>query len=378
MIKRYITGQLLNNIKKQNVTVLFGPRRTGKTTLMNEIINKLSNKKLLILNGEDYDVADILSSQRQQRLKNLVSGYDVLIIDEAQSIPKIGQNLKLIVDTNPEISVFVTGSASFDLRNKIGEPLTGRSRFFTLYPFALHEVSPNYIDAYQHLEELLIYGAYPQVFLEPNTKEKRHILESIRNGYLLKDLLQLENIKDNLFVINLLKLIAFQIGNDISLNELANSLQTTVKTVKRYLELLEKTFVIFKLSGFSSNLRKEIRKSSRYYFWDNGIRNVVISNFSPLNSRNDSGQLWENYCISERIKKQKYLERFSEFYYWRTYDQQEIDLLEINNGNMKAFEFKWGNKSPKVPAAFIKSYPKATYEVINRENFYTFLEFDED
>ncbi len=373
MIRRYITNQLQRNIKKQNVTVLFGPRRTGKTTLMNSIASKLANKKTLIVNGEDYDIATILSSQKEQVLKSLVSGYDVLFIDEAQNIPRIGQNLKLLVDTNPDISVFATGSASFDLRNKLGEPLTGRSRFFTLYPFAVNEIFKDYLTAYKNLDNLLIYGSYPQVFLENNLTEKRHILENIKNGYLLKDLLQLENIKDSLFVMNLLKLIAFQIGNDISLNELSKNLQTTVKTVKRYLEILEKTFVIFKLTGFSSNLRKEIGKSSRYYFWDNGIRNAVISNFSTIDLRNDAGKLWENFCISERIKKQRYLESFSEFYFWRTYDKQEIDLIEINNGNINAFEFKWSDKSIKVPVAFKKNYHNASFTVINRDNFFDFL-----
>ncbi len=378
MIKRYITNQLQKNIKKQNVTVLFGPRRTGKTTLMNEIASKLTDKKTLILNGEDYDIANILSSQKEQILKGLVSGYDVLFIDEAQNIPRIGQNLKLLVDTNPDMAVFATGSASFDLKNKIGEPLTGRSRFFTLFPFAVNEIYENYFDAYRNLENLLVYGSYPQVFLENNLTEKRHMLENIKNGYLLKDLLQLENIKDSLFVMNLLKLIAFQIGNDISLNELAKNLQTTVKTVKRYLEILEKTFVIFKLTGFSRNLRKEIGKSSRYYFWDNGIRNAVISNFSTINLRDDTGKLWENFCISERIKKQKYLETFSEFYYWRTYDKQEIDLIEVTNGNLNAFEFKWGNKTAKPPKAFEKYYENAAFKVINRENFFDFLKFNTD
>ncbi len=373
MIKRYITGQLFNDLKRGHVTALFGARRTGKTTIMNSIVESVTNKKTLVLNGEDYDVASTLSSLRQETLTNLVSGYDILFIDEAQNVPNIGKSIKLLVDTNPDISVFITGSASLDLRSKIGEPLTGRSRFFMLYPFSLNEISPNYMDALQKLPQLLVYGSYPQVILASNDKEKRIILENIRNGYLLKDVLQMENIKDSLFVINLLRLIAFQIGNDVSFNELARNLGTTVKTVQRYLEILEKAFIIFRLQGYSRNLRKEISKSPRFYFWDNGIRNVVISNFNPLDIRDDVGKLWENYCVSERIKKQVYGEKFSEFYFWRTYDRQEIDLIEITDTKINAFEFKWGEKSVRPPKAFIENYQEANFDTINRVNFFNFL-----
>ena len=373
MINRYLAKQLKANLKKGNVTVLFGARRTGKTTLMNEISKSLFNSKVLILNGEDYDVANVLSSHKTETLKNLVSGYDYLFIDEAQNIPQIGQNLKLLIDTQTHISVFATGSASFELKGQVGEPLTGRSRFFTLYPFSLSEITKGYLEALQKLPELLIFGSYPQVIIEQSLKEKRHILENIRNGYLLKDVLQLENIKDSLFVMNLLRLLAFQIGNDVSYNELARNLNTTVKTVQRYLEILEKAFIIFRLYGYSSNLRKEIVKSPRFYFWDNGIRNTIISNFNSIDIRNDMGMLWENYCISERIKKQTYNETFSNFNFWRTYDQQEIDLIETRNQQLEAFEFKWGSKISKVPKAFAVNYPKAEFKIINKDSFFDFL-----
>ncbi len=373
MIDRYLTAQLAGNLKKGQVTALFGARRTGKTTLMNMIIGSLPDKRILVLNGEDYDVAQVLSSKRQETLRTLVSGYDYIFIDEAQNIPDIGQNLKLLVDTQPQVAVFATGSASFDLRNQIGEPLTGRSRFYSLPPFALGEISKGYMDALQMLPTLLIYGSYPQVVMEPNQKEKRHILENIRNGYLLKDILQLDNIKDSLFVMNLLRMLAFQVGNDVSLNELANNLGTTVKTIQRYLEILEKTFIIIRLMGFSRNLRKEITKSPRFYFWDNGIRNAVISNFNSIEIRDDTGKLWENYCISERIKKQVYLDSFSNFYFWRTYDQQEIDLVEIKDDQIIAFECKWGDKEAKTPKAFRENYLESEFHTINRLNFYEFL-----
>ena len=373
MINRFLLKPLLDNLKQGQVTALFGARRTGKTTLMNMIISSMTDKKVLILNGEDYNVAQLLSSRRQETLRSLVSGYEIVFIDEAQNVPDIGQNLKLLVDTQPGVAVFATGSASFDLRNQVGEPLTGRSRFFSLYPIALSELSGGYLEALQKLPELLIFGSYPQVLIESNQKEKRHILENIRNGYLLKDILQLENIKDSLFVMNLLRMLAFQIGNDVSSNELARNLGTTVKTIQRYLDLLEKAFIIFRLTGFSRNLRKEITKSPRLYFWDNGIRNAVISNFNPLEIRDDAGKLWEDYCISERIKKQTYLDTFSSFYFWRTYDQQEIGLVEVSDEHIKAFEFKWGVKEAKAPKAFTENYPGSEFQTINRNNFFEYL-----
>ncbi|MCA9734423.1 ATP-binding protein [candidate division KSB1 bacterium] len=373
MIERTITSRLINDLKPGKVTALFGARRTGKTITMHALKDLLDTRKILILNGEDFDVVSLLSSQRAQVFKSLVAGYDYLFIDEAHGIPKIGANLKLLVDTQPEIAVFVTGSASFDLRNQIGEPLTGRSAFYYLYPFSVSELSDSMMPALQQLPDWLIYGMYPQVALLDNLNEKRKMLENIRNGYLLKDVLELDNLKDSLFIQNLLKYIALQIGNDISYNELASNLKTTVKTVQRYLDILEKTFIIFRLQGFSKNLRKEISKSPRYFFWDNGIRNAIISNFNPPENRDDIGRLWENFCISERIKRQKYLETFSEFYFWRTYDKQEIDLIEIQNEEISAFEFKWGDKEKKAPKAFRENYTDATFQTINKMSFFNFL-----
>ena len=373
MITRILTEKLINSLQKGKVTALYGARRTGKTTILNMIAQELQGKKILKLQGEDLDTAQLLSSSRQEILANLVKGYDYLFVDEAQSVPRIGQNLKLLVDTQPEITVLVTGSASFDLRNQIGEPLTGRSTFFTLYPFSFAELGTDYLKGIKLIPQLLIYGTYPQVLLAENEKEKRSLLDNIKNGYLLKDILVLENLKDSLFVMNLLRLVAYQIGNEVSFNELASQLGTSSKTVKRYLEILEKTFILFRLNGFRRNLRKEITKSPRYYFWDNGIRNVVISNFKPIELRDDIGMLWENYCVSERIKKQQYQNTFSDFYFWRTYDQQEIDLLEVTDGEISAFEFKWGNKMARIPTAFKKAYPDANFETINRENFQDFL-----
>lgn len=373
MIQRHLEQALFENLKPGHVTALFGARRTGKTVLLQHLAERLPDKKILIVNGEDLDAASILSSQKQAILSNLVSGYEYLFIDEAQSIPNIGLNLKLLVDTNPGVSVFVTGSSSFDLRNKIGEPLTGRSRYWNIYPFTVAEISQDYLTLVRSLPSYLVFGTYPQVYTAENDKEKRIILENIRNGYLLKDVLQLDNVKDSLFVLNLLKNLAFQIGNDVSYNELANSLNSTVKTVRRYIEILEKSFVIFRLTGFSRNLQKEISKSPRIYFWDNGIRNAIISRFEQLEQRDDAGKLWENFCISERIKKQTYAESFSAFYFWRTYDQQEIDLIEENGNKLEAYEFKWGDKQAKLPSGFERNYPEAGFQTINQQTFYDFL-----
>ncbi|TVQ10474.1 MAG: ATP-binding protein [Bacteroidetes bacterium] len=373
MVHRIITQQLLSNLKPCHVTALFGARRTGKTVIMNSLKESLKEKKILLLNGEDHDVSAMLSSQKQELLKSIIAGYDFVFIDEAQSIPNIGINLKIMVDSQRETGFFVTGSASFDLRNQIGEPLTGRSTFYYLYPFCMKEITEEFLPAVQLLPQILIYGTYPQVFTEQNLLDKRRILDGIKNGYLLKDVLQLDNLKDSVFVMNLLRLVAFQIGNDISYNEMANSLKTTVKTVQRYLDILEKSFIIFRINGFSRNLRKEISKSPRFYFWDNGIRNAVISNLNPMELRDDMGRLWENFLISERIKIQTYHQSFSNFYFWRTYDQQEIDLIEENSGRLAAFEIKWGSRKTKPPVGFKKAYPESEYKTITRENFFGFI-----
>lgn len=376
MIQRILTRQIIDDLKPSHVTVLFGARRTGKTVLMEQVIKALPEKKILMLHGEDFDVATALSSRKSEVLSNLVRGYDYLFLDEAQDIPDIGKNLKLLVDLNKKTGVFVTGSASFELKHQIGEPLVGRSRFFHLYPFLLYEVSADYLSAYKNLQQSLVYGTYPQVFLEENLKQKRETLENIRNGYLLKDVLQLDNVKDSLFVMNLLRFIAFQIGNDISYNEMANHLGSTVKTIQRYLDILEKTFIIFRLQGFNRNLRKEITKTPRFYFWDNGIRNVVLSMTNPLEIREDTGKLWENFCIAERIKIQHYKRTWSNFYFWRTYDQQEIDLIEETQGKLVAFEMKWGNKLARIPKAFAENYPEGKFVTVNRENFADVLRYE--
>lgn len=373
MVTRFLKDEITGQLKKGLVVGLFGARRTGKTVLMETIKSALPERKILMMHGENLDDAEIIASQRTSVFRRYFSGYDFLFIDEAQKVPNIGQNLKLMIDTLPGLGIFVTGSSSFDLRNKIGEPLTGRSRNYFLFPFAQAELEETALQAREKLPERLIYGYYPQVVSASTDKEKTEILESIKSGYLLKDILELDNLKNSLFILSLLRQIAFQTGNDVSLSELANSLQVSRKTVVRYLELLEKCYIIFSVHGFSRNLRKEFTKSARYYFWDNGIRNAVISNYNHLQSRDDTGRLWENYCMSERRKRNHNKLRIVNSYFWRTYDQKEIDLVEESEGLLSGYEFKWVDKKVKIPAEFLSAYHGSTVTVVNSDNYLDFI-----
>jgi predicted AAA+ superfamily ATPase len=373
MVPRIIEKQLLDNLKPNQVIALLGARRTGKTYLMEKIKNEIGKEKVLMVQGDDLDIAEVFSTQRLSVLRNFIKGYDYLFLDEAQKIPNIGTSLKLMVDAIPGLHIFATGSSAFELFEKVGEPLTGRSNYFYLFPFSQHELKQNYLQAKESLSGKLVFGLYPQVYLAETTLNKQDALQSIKNGYLLRDVLAVDNRKDTVFILNLLRLIAFQIGNDISYNELASTLNVNKTTVQRYLSILEKAFVIFSLPGFSRNLRKEYSKTPRYYFWDNGIRNILINNLNPVPHREDVGKLWENFCISERLKKHHYTRQLAGYYFWRTYDQQEIDLVEEKGGGLSAFEFKWNRAGKKVPAAFIKAYPQSTFTTINQENYLEFI-----
>ncbi len=372
-IPRLLEKVIIDNLKPGFVLGLFGARRAGKTFLMEQVRRKIESKSILMVQGDNLDVAEILSSQRLSILQPFIAEYKHLFIDEAQKIPNIGNSLKLIIDTKPDLIIFITGSSAFDLKNRVGEPLTGRSKYVYLYPVAQIELEEDFLQSKQNLESRLIFGSYPQIITAENNDQRIDILESIKNGVLLKDILELDNMKDSIFIISLLRLIAFQIGNNISHNELANSLGVSKNTVVRYLDLLEKCYIIFSLQSFSRNLRKEISKSKRYYFWDNGIRNVIISNFNHLASRDDIGRLWENYCISERMKRNHYLSKRPNYYFWRTYDQMEIDLIEESGGKLNAFEFKWKEKKKKPPKAFINTYLNATFSLIHNNNYLGFI-----
>ncbi len=378
MIRRLLEEKIQNKLCANKVILLFGARRVGKTVLMRQVLDRFSGK-VLLLNGEDFDSLTILEPQSIATYKRLLAGVDLFAIDEAQSIPNIGQKLKLIVDEVPGIKVLATGSSSFDLSNKAGEPLVGRSVQFHLYPFSQSELShqENLLETRQNLEDRLLYGSYPEIITIADYKQKKDYLRDIVNAYLLKDILSLDGLKNSRKMSELLRLIAFQMGNQVSYDELAKQLGLSRNTIEKYLDLLSKVFVIYRLGAYSGNLRKEISKAGKWYFYDNGIRNAIIGNYNSISQRNDVGALWENYLISERIKQNEYLNHNCLFYFWRTYDGQEIDLIQECEGKLHAFEFKWGDKQPRIPGAFAKNYPNASFSIINKENYLDFFEFKE-
>jgi predicted AAA+ superfamily ATPase len=329
------------------------------------------NEPFLFLNGEDFSTIDLLERRTVNNYKSLLGNRKILFIDEAQKIPDIGMKLKLMVDEINDLKIISTGSSAFDIIGKAGEPLTGRKTTLKLFPLSEKELFDfeSIIDQKDNLLRRLVYGNYPELYFLKNENEKALYLKELINSYLLKDILSLDNIKNSGKIINLLRLLAYQVGSEVSLNELARQLQLSRNTIEKYLDLLSKVFVLFKLEGFSRNLRKEISKSSKWYFYDNGIRNTLIANFNPLNLRNDTGQLWENYIISERMKYQEYNNMIVNNYFWRTYDQQEIDLIEERDGNLFAYEMKWNMGSSKLPAAWKKAYPDSEYKIISMQNY---------
>jgi predicted AAA+ superfamily ATPase len=374
--KRAAIQEFQRKLVPNKVLILLGARRVGKTELIKNYLKTIPNESYLQLNGEDVKDINLIKERSVNNYKRLLANVDLLVIDEAQNVPEIGQILKLIVDSIEGIKIIATGSSMFDLANKLGEPLVGRKNTIYLFPLAQIEFSEyeNYKQTTENLEQRLLFGSYPELEQYPDWNDKQDYLFEIINSYLLKDILVFEGIKHSDKIYDLLRLIAYQLGKEVSMQELANQLQLSKNTVSNYLDLLSKVFIIFKVEGFSRNLRKEIVKSSRWYFYDNGIRNGIINNFNKLDSRNDVGDLWENYLASERIKKQNYRKIKTNNYFWRTYDQQELDWLEEIGDNLSGFEFKWNeNKKSKIPTAFAKAYPDATFEVINKGNYLDFI-----
>lgn len=375
----YIPQRQLENMEKlitpNKVVVIYGPRQCGKTTLVTHYLDKVIDEKYLLVSGEDITVREYLGSQSISKLKDFVGKNSLLVIDEAQKVKEIGLNLKLIVDHIKGIRIIATGSSSFDLAQDIGEPLTGRKYTLKVFPLAQLELiqmeQRSETDA--NLEARLIFGSYPEVVLTPDNTLRERYLKEIVNSYLFKDILEMEGVRHPDKLVRLLQLLAFQIGGEVSLNELGGQLGISKNTVDRYLELLEKVFVIFKISGFSRNLRKEVTKNARYYFYDTGVRNALINNFNPLNMRDDIGMLWENYIVIERLKKQEYLGISSNNYFWRTYDQKEIDFVEERGGSLFGYEIKWKAGRTKPQKAWLESYDNAKYEVINKENYLDFI-----
>jgi predicted AAA+ superfamily ATPase len=372
---RAVLADIHSKLKPNKVLILLGARRVGKTQLIKKYLETV-NENVLQLNGEDINDARLLEERSAANYSKLLQNISILVIDEAQNIQDIGLILKFIVDNMDGIKVIATGSSMFDLANKLGEPLVGRKSTLYLFPLAQLEFAQqeNYKQTTENLETRLLYGGYPELSQYESWEEKKEYVREIVNSYLLKDILIFEGIKNSDKIYDLLRLIAFQIGKEVSLQELGKQLQMSKNTVERYLDLLSKVFILFKVEGFSRNLRKEITKSSRWYFIDNGIRNAIINNFNSLNNRTDVGDLWENYLASERLKKQAYQKMYRQNFFWRTYDKQELDWLEAEADNIFAFEFKWNElKKSKVPTAFAKAYPNASFEVITKKNYLNFI-----
>lgn len=374
-LSRAITENLIQAIKPNKVVVLLGSRRTGKTELINHML-KTINKKYLLFEGDDFTTLNLFQLRTIENFKTMIGTNELVVIDEAQQIPEIGKALKLIVDHIPGIQVLITGSSAFDISNKIGEPLTGRKSTFWLFPFSHAEFSQkeSIIESTGKLQERMILGCYPELIHLHERKEKVTYLKELVSSYLMKDILSFEGIRNADKILSLLRLIAFQIGKEVSLHELGRQLGLHKNTVEKYLDLLSKTFVIFSINAFSRNLRNEISKSKRWYFYDNGIRNILIENLNDLALRNDTGELWENYIISERVKFQKNNKILVSNYFWRTYQQQEIDWIEERDGQLYAYEIKWNpEKKVKVPVTWNNAYPGSKFQVIHPRNYYTWI-----
>jgi uncharacterized protein len=374
-IPRALTETIKERLTVSNkVIILYGPRQSGKTTLVNHVLKSVS-EKIVAINADEKKYVDILSSRDFNKMRLLVEKADILFIDEAQRIPDIGINLKILHDRMPSLKILATGSSSFELASKIKEPLTGRTHTFILYPIAFHELRQieNTADLQSRFEEFLIYGTYPEIFSLPALTEKQQYLRELSSSYLYKDIFELTSIKHSSRLDALLRLLAFQIGSQVSLSELGTSLNMSKDTVASYIDLLEKAFVIFRLPGFSRNLRKEVVKMDKIYFYDLGIRNTIIDNFNNLEFRDDHGKLWENFIISERKKYLSYTMNFKNYYFWRTYTGAELDYVEESSGKLNGFEIKWSVKNKKAPASWLETYKNATYEEINKMNFIDFI-----
>lgn len=320
-------------------------------------------------------IHEILGSSRLDWLLEYAQGYELIAIDEAQKIPNVGQGLKILIDNVAELRIIVTGSSSFELSGQIGEPLTGIKKTLTLYPVSQFELqeSHNRFDLKQKLEDYLVFGSYPEVLTAQSRPEKIRIINKIAGSYLLKDILELDRVRSSKLLLDLLRLLAFRLGKEVSLRELAARIGIDYKTVARYLDLFEKSFILYNLRGFSKNLRKEITRKSKYYFYDNGIRNAIISNFNTIPQRDDVGALWENFLVVERLKLQSYKPIYANNYFWRTWDQKEIDFIEEREGKLYGYEFKRGTKKIRAPKVWLDAYPEATFSLVDREGYLDFI-----
>jgi len=373
MIPRAVNiGKLL---KPGKVLILYGARRVGKTTLLQEFLRG-STFKARIDSGDNIRIQHLFASQDFSAMAEYAEGYNLIAIDEAQQIKSIGQALKILVDTHPTLRIIATGSSSFDLAQSVGEPLTGRKKTVVLFPLSLLELRERYNrqELRERLGDFMLFGMYPEVILARSKKAKIDTLYELVDSYLLKDVLSVETVRGSKQIMDLLKLLAFQIGKEVSLSELAGQVRLDVKTVARYLDILERGFILRRVGAFSRNLRKEVASKAKYYFADTGIRNAVIRQFNAFGDRNDVGELFENFVVMERFKYCAYRERPAEAYFWRTYDGQEIDLIEERNGVLTAFEVKWSERAKhKVPPAWKAAYPRASMVWIDPKNVLSFL-----
>lgn len=373
MIDRILENNIARRLNKGKAIIVMGARQVGKTTLLNKLFGAQQND-IFWLNGDMNDTLALFENINASRIKALIGNTNTLIIDEAQRISDIGIKLKQIIDQIPNLQVIATGSSSFDLANKINEPLTGRKWEYTLFPLSYNELAQytNILEENRLLPHRLIYGSYPDVI--NNIGDEQKSLTEITNSYLYKDIMDYEGIHKADKLVTLLQALAYQIGSEVSLTELAQLTGLDVKTVDKYITILEQAYIVFRLRSFNRNMRNELKNSRKIYFFDNGIRNAVIRNFAPAEMRGDIGALFENYFISERIKLKEYTDDFSLSWFWRTKTQQEIDYIEEKDGIINAFEIKWNpNRKAKLPLSFKNAYPSVKFHVINRDNFYEYL-----
>jgi len=382
MISRMIPRAIESIIASQlgqgsKIVLMLGARQVGKKTLAQRVLSQAPfvAQKVLRITGDDLRPSEALSSRDLRQLEGLVSGYDILFIDEAQRIPEIGINLKLLVDHFPRLKILVTGSSALDLASKTREPLTGRAWVHTLFPIALVELATqnNPFELDRQLEERLIYGSYPQVLEIANVRERRDYLQTLVDAYLYKDVLDIATIKYSSKVRDLLQLLAYQVGQQVSVAKLATQLGIGRDAVDSYIDLLEQSFVLFRLRGYSRDLRKEVSEQSKIFFWGNGVRNALIDNLNPLSRRTDQGALWENYVIAERRKLLNYAKLPASVYFWRTHTGAELDWVEHREGKLFGYEFKWGSGKARPPETFLTTYAGSSFEVVQRENYQAFL-----
>ena len=373
MIDRLLTNVIKEKIFSGKIIIILGARQVGKTTLISDIVDS-ADKKTLFLNGDESDIRAMLSDTTSTNLKTYFGNNKIIVIDEAQRIDNIGLTLKIIADSMKDRQIIVSGSSSFDLSNKLNEPLTGRKFQYYLYPLSFIEMV-NYsslIEEKRMLNHRLIFGYYPEVVTSEGNE--REILNLLTESYLYKVILNIENMKKPALFEKLLQALALQIGNEVSFNEIRGIIGADKETVEKYIDLLEKSFVIFRLSSLSRNSRNEIKKGKKIYFYDTGIRNAIIKNFNPINLRSDVGHLWENFVIRERIKINHYNKRYANYFFWRTFNQNEVDFLEEREGKLFGYEFKWNTKkSYKLSRQFLEQYPESTIDIVTPDNFYEFL-----